>query len=462
MNTILKADLYKFSMPLQYQEGTEFVSSYVAPRTDFDYVMFMGLQPFLMQIAQNPITMDMVDEAQDVVEGARSYFHREGWEYIVKEHGGRLPLRVDALPEGTVLNGRNVVAQIINTDPNVPWLTTHMETAALRASWYGSSVASYSWATVQIIKKYLEITSDKPSDHEYRLCDFGMRSVSSGESSGIGGCGHMANSKSSDNTEAMLFARKFYDCKYPVVGPRGAAEHSTITSWGRDREADAYRNMVEKFGGEGRAYAVVSDSFDIENAVDKIWGQDLKELVVQKGGRLIIRPDSEDPVVLVPKLMESLFKNYGGSINSKGYSVLPDCVRLIWGDGLGFAKIVDILETLCDLKISTENIYFGMGGTLLQDQLRDDHGWAMKASSTCVNGVWKDFQKEPRGDSNKKSLLGRQAVVMEEGAYKTIREDELGERENLLSTVFLNGEVIKKWTLDEVRARAASFEYKID
>ena len=216
-----------------------------------------------------------------------------------------------------------------------------------------------------------------------------------------------------------------------------------------------YRNMLKQFGGAGKIVAVVSDSYDLWNAIDNLWGGELRDEVLQNGGKLVIRPDSGDPVKVVREALERLAVRFGTRINSKGYKVLPDSVRLIQGDGINPVSLQKIIDAVIEAGFSIDNLAFGMGGGLLQQVDRDTLGWAMKASAARVDGAWRDVYKDPITSRAKRSKRGRLAVVQDaSGQIDTIREDELAGRDNLLRPVFRNGQLLVQDDLLTIRARA--------
>ena len=187
-----------------------------------------------------------------------------------------------------------------------------------------------------------------------------------------------------------------------------------------------------------------------------IWGDELKEQVQQFGGTLVVRPDSGEPVEVVPEAIERLMAKFGYETNSKGYRVLPACVRLIQGDGICARSIDAILAAMKARGLSVDNVAFGMGGELLQKINRDTQQFAMKASAICINGEWRDVYKDPITDPGKRSKRGRLALINDEQGYRTVREDALGDQRNALVKVFRNGDVLVDWTFDEVRERGAN------
>jgi len=454
-NIILNADSYKASHYLQYPQGTTQVSSYIEARGGkFKEAVFFGLQMFIKEYLTKPITQEYVDEAQVIMEAHGVPFNEDGWNYIVEKYDGYLPIEIQAIPEGTVIPVQNAMVQVINTDPKCAWLTSYVETALLRAVWYPTTVATVSYNCRKAIMQYLEETADNTDGIGFKLHDFGARGATSEEAAALGGAANLVNFMGTDTISGILAARRYYNADMPGFSIP-AAEHSTITSWGRDNEAQAYANMLEQFAGPDKILAVVSDSYDLWNAIDNIWGDELKEKVEATGGTLVVRPDSGDPVEIVTETIERLMKKFGYEVNDKGYRVLPACIRVIQGDGVEEDSIRAILEEMKTRKQSADNIAFGMGGALLQKVDRDTMKFAMKASAAKVNGLWRDVYKDPITDQGKRSKKGRLAVIKDEqGVYQTVRQQDLGQRVNILETVFKNGEVVKEYNFDEVRENA--------
>lgn len=454
-NLILNTDSYKLSHFLQYPPGTQFINSYIEPRGgELQDVVFFGLQAFIKEYLLQPITKADIDEAEAVARDHVGLFNRAGWDRILEKHNGYLPIEIEAVPEGTVLATRIPLVQIRNTDPEFHWLPSYLETALLRAVWYPTTVASLSFACKQILRRYLDETAEDPKAVlPFQLHDFGARGATTGEAAGIGGAGHLINFRGTDTMAALLVARRYY--REAMAGfSIPASEHSTMTSWGKAAEADAYRNMIERFAGPQKIVAFVVDSYDLWNAVDHIVGEDLKALIENTGGRVVIRPDSGDPVAVLPRLIEHLMARFGHRVNDKGYRVLPDFIRVIQGDGVNLESLPRILEALKMRGLATENAAFGMGGGLLQKLDRDTMKWAMKASEAVVNSEPREIFKDPITDPGKRSKAGRWAVTRAADGYEGVRLDQLGDRENLLRTVFRNGELLVDEDFAAIRARA--------
>jgi nicotinamide phosphoribosyltransferase len=338
---------------------------------------------------------------------------------------------------------------IENTDPNVPWLTNYLETILMQV-WYPTTVCTQSRAMKQDISEAMRLSGADMAGLPFKLHDFGYRGSTSFESAGIGGCAHLVNFMGTDTMAALQVARNYYN--EPMAGfSIPAAEHSTMTAWGKTNEAEAYRNMLEQF--PKGLVAVVSDSYDIYHACSEIWGDELKDQVLNRDGVVIIRPDSGDPVKVILSLLSILGDKFGVSTTSTGDRVLNPKVRLIQGDGIDREMLTHILDAMLDEKWSIDNIAFGSGGGLLQKVNRDTCKFALKCSAIEVNGKWLDVMKDPITDSGKRSKAGRLILVKDKGGYRTVQEGSSGS--NLLEEVFRNGQHILPPTLSGIRERAS-------
>ena len=453
-NLILDTDSYKASHWLQYPSGTTAIYSYLESRGGkYAQTVFFGLQYILKKYLSQPVETWMVEEAKQFFQAHGEPFNEEGWMYIAQDLKGHLPIRIRAVAEGSVVPTHNVLMTIESTDPKAFWLVSWLETLLLRV-WYPTTVATQSWHLKQIILNYLHKTADDPeAEIGFKLHDFGARGVSSCESSGIGGMSHLVSFQGSDTVQGVLYANHYY--QHPMAAYSiPAAEHSTITAWQREGEAAAYQNMLNQFAKPGSLVAVVSDSYDIWNAVDHLWGEQLQQQVIDSGATLVIRPDSGDPATVVGKVLEILDRRFGSTINSKGYKVLNH-VRVIQGDGVNEKSLVEILETVEKLGFSITNVAFGMGGALLQKLNRDTQKFAVKCSQVVVNGQEISVYKDPVTDPGKRSKKGRLDLLKIEGEYQTVAETEETVPISKLVTVYENGFLAKEYTFDQVRNQTA-------
>eukprot|EP00736_Rhodelphis_marinus_P013003 Rmarinus@m.10662 len=459
-NLLLLTDSYKVAHHQQYPPGTQHVYSYFECRGgSYDNICFFGLQYILKKyLVGQVVTKEKIQEADDLMKthfvGLPALFNREGWEYILERHGGRLPLRIRAIPEGTVLPPKHVLITVENTDPRCYWLTNFVETLLVQV-WYPITVATNSWRMKQIIFDSLRETGDV-SGLAFKLHDFGYRGSTSVESAGIGGAAHLVNFHGTDNLAALVVARNYYAC--PCAGVSiPASEHSTITSWGRESEREAMANMLEVY--PTGLVACVSDSYDIFSACDNIWGTQLKEKVLARNGCLVVRPDSGDPPTVVVKILNILGSRFGTYTNAQGYKVLDDHVRVIQGDGIDAEMVQKILSAMKAEKWSSTNITFGSGGGLLQKMDRDTCKCAFKCSEIVTAKRERvRVYKDPVTDSGKRSKGGRLALVHRNGQWTTLEDTEASTPkdvpDDLLLDVFLNGELTREYTFEDIRERS--------
>lgn len=451
-NIILKVDSYKASHWVQYPPNTTKVYSYLESRGGkYGHTVFFGLQILLEQL-EKPVTVEMVEEAKAFYEAHGEPFNYEGWMYIAKDLDGKLPVRIKAVPEGLVVPTHNVLMTVENTDPKCFWLTSWLETFLMRV-WYPITVSTQSWHIKQVIREHLNATADDPAvELPFKLHDFGSRGVSSSESAAIGGAAHLVNFMGSDTVEGVYLMNKVYNEGKMSAFSIPAAEHSTITTWGKDGELEAYRNMLKQYAKPGSIVAVVSDSYDLDNAVENMWGGALKEEVLMSGATIVIRPDSGHPPTVVLNTLRRLEKAFGAQINSKGYKVLHN-VRVIQGDGINEESIREILNTIRMDGFSASNVAFGMGGALLQQVNRDTQRFAYKCSSAVVGEKEIDVFKDPKTDPGKRSKKGRLDLVHRLGKYETIQGDS--NWGSVLKTVYENGKVLVRYKLDEIRRHSS-------
>jgi nicotinamide phosphoribosyltransferase len=452
LSPLLLVDSYKVSHYRQYPPGTERVYSYFESRGGrFAEAVFFGLQYYLRSYLSGAVVAAADIEAADQLYRQhfnQQLFNRSGWQHVLSAHGGRLPVRIRAVPEGMVVPTHNVLMTIENTDPACYWLTNWLESLLVQV-WYGTTVATQSREMKRVLDRYL-VATGTPGQAAWKLHDFGLRGSTSVESASVGGAAHLISFRGTDNMPAVVLARDYYDC--PMAGYSiPAAEHSTITAWGQAHEVDAMRNMLEQF--PSGTVAVVSDSFDIYRACSEYWGRELRELVLARDGTLVVRPDSGDPPQVVVRVLELLGEAFGTQQNAKGYRLLDRHVRVIQGDGIDYAMLGTILEAATAAGWSADNISFGSGGGLLQKLNRDTLKFAFKCSNVTVDGRDRDVFKRPVTDPGKQSKLGRLKLVRQNGQLATVAESAPGE--DLLQVVFENGEIVRGTNFEEIRRRAA-------
>lgn len=456
-NLILCTDSYKASHWLQFPPGMDGLFSYFESRGGaYDQTVFFGLRAIVEEYLIDPISLADIDEAERFMLAHGEPFNRAGWERIVRKHAGLMPVVIKAVPEGSVVPTHMPLFTVESTDPQLPWVTNYLETLLVR-TWYPITVATLSWHAKKSILEFLYRTSDDPlAEIDFKLHDFGARGVSSGESASLGGAAHLVNFKGSDTVEGVELANRVYNAGEMSAFSIPAAEHSTITAWGREREGEAYRNMLHQFALPGKLMACVSDSYNLWDAIDNLWGSVLRQQVIDSGATVIIRPDSGTPHEVVLECLQRLEARFGSKMNKRGYRVLNH-VRVIQGDGINPRSITEILAHAAKNGYSATNVAFGMGGGLLQQCNRDTLRFAFKASAAhFADRGWVPVSKNPFTDPGKASKGGRLMLFKDDGKW-AVGMDTDGWRDRkiqMLSDVYRDGATYDWQCLDEIRKRA--------
>lgn len=465
-NLILMADAYKYSHHKLYTPGTTNIYSYLESRGGkFDNTVFYGLQYFIKEYIEGvAFTQEDIDEAaayMPSIFGRNDVFDKANFQYILDTYGGKLPVRIKAVAEGTAVPTSNVLMTIENTDPKCYWLTNFLETLLMQL-WYPSTVATLSREVKKVLNTYFEDTATPGAEAgiDYVLNDFGYRGASSPESAGLGGSAHLINFNGSDNLAAGIYAKNYYNAieTYGLSVP--ATEHSICTLKGEDGELEVFKHVLDTF--PTGIVACVSDSYNIFRACTDYWGTELKEQILNRDGVLVIRPDSGDPIQTLLTIFNLLFDKFGFKTNIKGYKVLPPQIRVLQGDGVNYDAIKEIYQALKENGISAESLVLGMGGALLQKVDRDTQKYAIKCAAAVINGQEVVVQKSPtemnaKGEiteSFKKSKGGRLKLIQTENGFETVSDADYPELQDQLITVFENGELKKEYNFEEVRENA--------
>lgn len=467
-NIIFRTDSYKLNHWNQAPAGTTRNLAYLESRPGalFPYVVWVGLQAILKEkLAGRVVTRKAIEEAALLCQahfGNDKSFNRKMWERILRKHKGRLPVRIKAVKEGSVIPTGNVLMTVENTDPKCAPLTNGLE-SVLTHVWYPTTVATLSHSIKDELRKGFDRSSDNPAALDFMLHDFGYRSVSSDESAEFGSGGHLSIFKGTDTVVGLMFVVTYYAELVAKSNPfEGiafsvpATEHSIMTALGRDGETSVVRNLITEY--PDGILSVVGDSYDIYNFVDVIMGKTLKTEILNRNGVFVVRPDSVTPTHPTPEaemvwIMENLAQNFGYTTNSKGYKVINPKVRVLWGDGIDRLGIYKIVDAIIAAGFSIENIAtFGMGGGLLQKINRDTQRFAFKSCWQERNGIGYDIFKCPL-DKSKESKKGRIKLVKDNGKYLTVAESD--PRPDILETVFLNGKIMRHQPWSEVRQLAS-------
>lgn len=466
-NIITMTDSYKFLNNAFLNEVLNILSYYEARAgAKYPETVFAGLQYLLKEyMCGIVVTQQMIDHAKMVAKyhlGGENKFNVKMWQYIVDKYNGKLPIEIKAVPEGTSVPVDNVLMTITCTDETgiCAGLVNHLETL-LTNVWSCCLVATKSKYIKSILLTYADLTCDGKEHIRFQLHDFAQRSVKCPEAASFTGVGHLLNFYGTDTVLAWENALDYYNGNPENIGfSVFATEHNYMMYRGINGEEQVVREILENEMFKTGIISVLGDTYNIYNFVENIMGKTFKNDILNRDGTFVVRPDSitaehDTPAKMTLWIIDSLWKNFGGTINSKGYKVLDKHVRCIYGDGLNTKSITDILEILMINGYSSENVVFGCGHFLLDEGCRDTQRNAYKSSAMNINGTWQGVFKNPLG-SNKKSKKGRMKLVHDDNLkFKTVTEYDVAydASEDQLVTVFKDGDLIKDWTLDEIRLR---------
>ncbi len=466
---LLFTDGYKPSHKKLYPRGMQKMESYFESRAGakWNTTVLFGLQYFLLRyFVGQVVTEERIQQAKSFFAG---YFGRDdvfdeaAWRYILENHNGYLPLEIKALPEGTVASVGNALIYIRCTDEKCAWLVNYVETALVQV-WYPSTIATQSREIKKKLISYHKMTGMPDGAIDWSVHDFGFRGSTSHESAALGGASHLLSFYGSDTLAGDILLRNYYGATGLVSGSIPASEHSTVTTWGESHECDFLENLLDQF--PTGIVANVIDSYDPERYI-KVYAAKFRDRILARDGKLVFRPDSGDPLKMILKTLEWLEEVFGSTKNAKGFKVLPPQVGVIYGDGMNIDSMGAIYWTLKQEGWAAQNA-FGSGGGLLQNVNRDTQRFAFKACWAQINDQPRNVCKRPSTDSTKNSKSGRLHVFLNKAhkryeidspiqvTLNTEQAQELGYdlNDDLLQVVYRNGEMIRTWTLEEVRERA--------
>jgi len=457
-------DAYKLGHMCQYPQDTEYVYSVLQLRSDknFKQVPIVGLQYLIKEYLMQPILEEDVKELIEESKLMGIYHPETETKLMALVELGYLPIEIKAIPEGSIVEMPNAICTIQNTVKGFHWCVGMVETLLLKW-WSALTTSACSFEYRKLVNKYFRETSDNDFLQPFAVHDFGSRGCQAPEDASFTGMAHLLNFDGSDTIVAMPLIRKYYNAQGMVGCSVPASEHSVMCSFGREDEIKAFEHMMDTY--PTGIVSIVSDTYNWYDVMDKMT-LDLKDKIMARDGKVVFRPDSGNPYEIICGIspmrgtamtygskqlggIRALDKVFGHTINSKGYKVLDSHVGLIYGDGMYLERFEKTLETLKHLGYSAENLVIGVGG-ILRNHSRDTLGAAFKATCVCRNGVWTPIMKDPITDQGKKSYKGFVYVSKQDGKYVTSNQET---SENLLTTVFKDGKIIKDYTWEEIKER---------
>ena len=461
-NICLLTDSYKVTHHYFYPIYTEKIYSYLESRVgaEFNKTIFYGLQYIIKKYLEGQIvTQEKIDEADNLITNhiGSDIFNKEGWQYILDEHDGYLPIEIKAVGEGTPVDVGNVLMTVENTDKKSYWLPNYLEPLLLQV-WYPSTVATLSAEVRKLCNFYLEVTGSVKDNLDFMLHDFGYRGATSTESAMLCGSAHLLNFSGTDTLVSLTVPENYYNDSNLYGFSVQATEHSVMTSLGQQGEISQILNVIDN--AKDGILSIVIDSYNYRNFLTESGRQDseLNKAILKflntKGNKVVFRPDSGEPVSTTIDCLNLLSEGFGSHLNDKGYKVFDLNIGLLWGDGLNYQKIRDILFAMKSAGWAAQNIIFGMGGGLHSSVNRDTQRNAFKCSAQLRDGVWYDIFKNPL-DSSKKSKTGRFKLVKNNNAFQTIPINADGE--DYLQTVFKDGELLVNDDFKNIKNRALKY-----
>ena len=479
MNGLLLTDGYKTGHHQQYPKGTEEVYSNWTPRSNkyapkgCDKVVSFG-QQYVFQWLHDYFNANFFSKPKEEVcneikEELSLYL---GTAYDVthyeKLHDLQyLPIKVKALPEGVEVPVRVPMVTVVNTDAAFYWITNFLETILSTMLWQPMTSASIALRYKRIFKHWALLTDkDNMAFIDFQGHDFSMRGMGGLQSAVSSGMGHGAVFLGSDTLPVISNLRKYYNAKGFVVGSVNATEHSVMCAGTKDDEMGTFRHLMDTY--PTGILSVVSDTWDLWKVLTDYLPQ-LKEEVLARDGKLVIRPDSGDPVAIIcgesrtlggtlPKdkgVVELLWDIFGGTVNAQGFKVLDPHIGAIYGDSITTERAENICQRLHDKGFASTNVVLGIGSFTYQFNTRDTFGFAMKATSVVVNGERREIFKDPITDDGiKKSAKGLVKVEKIDNTYVLIDQvTPAQENEGELQVIYENGKFLNRVDLEVIRAR---------
>ena len=505
INSMFLADGYKVGHFEMYQDGTEVVysnftprSNKYAPKGNNGKVLNFGHQYAIRFIVEhfneNFFSVDKDTVIKDVKENFSAYL---GVDYDTKHIEelwdlGYLPLEIRTLDEGTESAIKIPVLFLYNTDIRFAWVTNYIETILSNLLWQPITTATNVLLMKRIVKEaVLKTDRDNVGIVNFMLHDFAMRGLTGLDAAIGSGLAFASVSLGSDGLPVLKAAKHYYDeVETPVFSIR-ASEHSQMTAGGIEGEFDIYKNLLTKFPNGNMA--LVSDSFDLWRVLTDYLPK-LKELIMGRDGKLVIRPDSGNPTDIicgrktfihdgklcvenkvshfpgletvevnkddneVKGVVELLWETFGGTVNEQGFKVLDSHIGMIYGEAINQDNIKEIFQRLEDKGFAASNCFFGQGSYSMQMVTRDTWGMALKCIAQQRNGKLVEIFKDPITDDGiKKSAKGLTVVYKDEQGEYFLKDqaslEEVLSKENQLKVRFKDGIYYNQTSLTEIRQR---------
>lgn len=480
MNPLLYTDGYKVDHRRQYPNQTTLVYSNWTPRKSriegIDKVVFFGLQYFIKKYIIEEFQTNFFNKPKNEI--CKKYNRRinnylgenlVGIKHIEDLHDlGYIPMVIKALPEGSEVPIRVPMFTMYNTLPEFFWLTNYFETLLSTTVWLPCNSTTIAKKYRKILDKYAQKTSSIPQFVDWQGHDFSMRGMAGLEAAIMSSAGHLLSFTGTDTIPTIDFFETYYNANSDtelIGGSVAATEHSVMCMGTNTGEEETFKRLITEVYPNG-IVSIVSDTWDLWKVLTE-YLPNLKKEVLTRNGKVVIRPDSGDPVDIIcgnpngktieaqKGVIELLWETFGGNTNAKGYKELDSHIGAIYGDSITLDRATQICEHLKQKGFASTNVVLGIGSFTYQYNTRDTFGFAMKATYGEVAGKGREIFKDPiTDDGTKKSAKGLLKITLEDGQYKLYdqvnwKEEKQGE----LKEVFRDGKLLIDEKLSEIRKR---------
>ena len=480
MNPLLYTDGYKVDHRRQYPDQTTLVYSNWTPRKSriegIEKVVFFGLQYFIKKYILDEFAHQFFKQPKEKVVAAyarriNNYLgpNKVGTAHIEALHDlGYIPMVINALPEGSSVPIRVPMFTMYNTRPEFFWLTNYFETLLSTTVWMPCNSATIAKQYRRILDHYAAATSSVPEFVDWQGHDFSMRGMAGLEAAQMSAAGHLLSFTGTDTIPSIDFLEQYYNANSDeelVGGSVAATEHSVMCMGTNTGEQQTFDRLITAVY-PGGIVSIVSDTWDLWKVLPE-YLPNLKSEILARDGKVVIRPDSGDPVDIIcgnpngateierKGVIESLWETFGGTTNDKGYKELDPHIGAIYGDSITLQRATQICERLKNKGFASTNVVLGVGSFTYQYNTRDTFGFAMKATYGEVDGEGREIFKDPiTDDGTKKSAKGLLKITLENGVY-TLHDqvDWAAEKTGELQEVFRDGQLLRDEKLADIRAR---------
>lgn len=458
-------DFYKAAHKDMYPANTMQVYSNFTARTSriegIDEILIFGVQYLVKKYLVQEFQDNFFEKTKTEVIGRYQYImdfalgaKAINTKHLEDLHDLRyLPIIVKALPEGTLCPIKVPFLTITNTHVDFAWLPNFLETLISNVLWHPITAATMAYQFRKVLHKYAERTSDDAVMVPWQGHDFSMRGQTSIESSMVCGAAHLTCFTGTDTVPSILMLAEYYGASYFVGGSVPATEHSVMCMGGKDNEYETYRRLIEDIYPKG-IVSIVSDTWDYWKVINEYLPKQ-KDKIMAREGKVVIRPDSGDPLSIITETLWRLWDIFGGTVNSKGFKVLDPHIGLIYGDSITLELCKKICVSLEAMGYASTNVVFGIGSYTYQHVTRDTFGFAMKATYGVVDGKPMNIFKDPVTDDGvKKSAKGLLRVDRVDGKLALKQEVSIIEEHGgELLAVFANGTELNTTSLKQIRQR---------